>query len=259
MHIELLSATATAPSTGAAGAAISGDSLTVKNGNGRCRILHAWGKNQTAGFSQIAYPSGHDTTRNIRAGVSAGFNLGIIPLGFPVTVQPQELLGITIAGSATAGDVEQLCMLMRYDDLPGINQRLLTADQVESRMETLVTIEHSAVTTAGPSYGTPTAITTAADLLRANRDYAILGCTTRTSCMAAYVIGPDTGNLRIGVPGDISHSEIGSQYFPLMSRVSGLACVPVINSGNKASTFFHATADENAGTYLCTWYLALLK
>jgi hypothetical protein len=77
--------------------------------------------------------------------------------------------------------------------------------------------------------------------------------------MASYLIGPDTGNLRIGVPGDITKPEICAQWFPLMSRISGEACIPIINSGNKASTFAHAIADENAGTFLTTWHLALLK
>lgn len=259
MHIELLSATATQPNTGAAGAAIAGDSLTVKNGQRGVRIISAWARNQVAGFAQIAFPSGHDTTRNMRSGVPIGPNLGVIPFGRPVDVQPQELLGITIAGSNVAGDVEQLSMLLRYDALPGIDQRLISEAQLESRFETLCTIEHSAISTAGPSYGTPTVITTAADLLRANRDYAILGATVRTACQSAYLIGPDTGNVRIGVPGDVLKPELCGQWFMLMSRATGQACIPVMSSGNKASTFCGATADENAGTFLITWHLALLK
>jgi hypothetical protein len=261
MHIELLSVAATAPSTGAAGIALTGDSLTVKNGRGKIKIISAWARLQaTAGFVQIAFPSGHDTTRGIRVGCPlSSTTMGVVPWSSQIELQAQELLGITIAGSATAGDVEQLCMLVRYEDLPGIAQRLITANQLDSRVEKLCTIEMSSVSTAGPSYGTPTVITTPADLLQANRDYAVLGATTRTACMASFLIGPDTGNLRIGVPGDITKPEICAQWFPLMSRISGEACIPIINSGNKASTFAHAIADENAGTFLTTWHLALLK
>lgn len=261
MHLELLSVTATAPSTGAAGLAVTGDSLTVKNGKGKIHIVSAWARQQTtAGFHQITFPSGHDVSRGIRTGVAASAtNLSIIPFTNPIEVQPQELLGITIAGSATAGDVEQLFMLLRYEDLPGISQRLISVAQLDSRREKSATIEISNVSTAGPSYGTPTVITTPADLLMANRDYAVLGATTRTACGAVYMVGPDTGNLRVGVPGDIAKPELCSQWFVLMSRISAQACIPVINSGNKASTFAHAMADENAGTFLTTWHLALLK
>lgn len=261
MHLELLSVTATAATAGIAGVPVTGDSLTVKNGRGKIRMISGWTRMQaTVGFTQLTFPSGHDTTRGIRVGCPlSATHLGVIPWSSQIELQAQELISVTQSGSAVAGDVDQFCALIRYDDLPGIDQRLITPAQLDARFEKLVTIEHSAVTTAGPSYGTPTVMTTSPDLLQANRDYAVIGCTTRTACMAAYIIGPDTGNLRIGVPGDIAKPEICSQWFPLMSRITGLACIPIINSGNKASTFLHATADENAGTFLCTWFLALLK
>lgn len=259
MHIELLSITATQPNTGAAGAAITGDSLTVKNARGKVRMLSAWATNQVAGFTQIAVPSGHDTTRGYRVGVSAGKNLGILPLGFSLDLQPQELISSTIAGSNVAGDVEQTSALIHYEDLPGISQRLITAAQLDSRIEQLTTIEHSAVSTAGPSYGTPTVITTGSDLLLANRDYAVLGVSARTACHSVYFYGPDTSNLRIGAPVELGNEHLTSQFFVIQSRAHGLPTIPVIAAGNKASTFIGVTTDENAGTFLVTLYLALLK
>jgi hypothetical protein len=259
MHIELLSTSATAPSTGAAAAALAGDSLTVKNSRGKAQIIAAWGRNQVAGFHQIAFPSGHDTTRGFRSGNAIGSNLSLVAFGTALMVQPQELLSVTIAGSAVAGDVEQCSMLVRYDDLPGISQRLITAGQLDSQVQQLTTIEHSAVSTAGPSYGTPVAITQNSDLLLANRDYAILGATSRTACMSTYLVGPDTSNVRVGVPIALGQEAITSQWFVLQSRAHGLACIPVINSGNKGSTTIGVTADENAGTFIVTWYLALVR
>lgn len=259
MNIKLLSVTATQPNTGAAGAAIAGDSLTVPNSRTKGRILSMWGTNQVAGFAQIAFPSGHDTTRGHRAGVAIGKNLGILPLGMALFVQPQELMSFTIAGSNVGGDVEQVSALMQFDDLPGIEQRLITAAQLSARTETLTTIEHSAVSTAGPSYGTPVVITQNSDLLQANRDYAILGCTARTACHTVYFYGPDTANDRIGCPIEIGNEAYTSQFFVMQSRAHGLATIPVINSGNKSSTYIGVTTDENAGTFLVTLYLALLK
>lgn len=258
MHIELVSATATAPNTGAAAAAIAGDSLTIKNGKGKQRIVAAWAKNQTAGFAQIAFPSGHDTTRGFRVGVLAGSSI-VLPLGMSIPVNAQETLSVNIAGSNTAGDVEQLSMLVAYDDVPGIAGRLISAAQLDSRFEKLTTVEASIVSTGGPSYGTPKAINADSDLLLANRDYAVLGATCRTTCQTAYLYGPDTAQMRIGVPGDSAKPEIMAQWFPLLSRAHGLPMIPVINSGNKASTFLGVTTDENAGTFLVTWHLALLK
>jgi hypothetical protein len=258
MHIELIGATATQPNTGAAAAAIAGDSLTVKNGRGRSRIISAWGGNQVAGFQQIAFPSAHDTTRGYRTGVAIGNSL-VMPLGMAMPVNAQELLSITIAGSNVAGDVEQAYLLMQYDDVPGMSSRLISPAQLESRVQAITTIEASLVSTAGPSYGTPEAINADSDLLRANADYAVLGATVRSDVGAVYMVGPDTANVRIGVPGLSDKHELTSQWFVLMSRAHGLPLIPVINSGNKASTLLGCSANENAGTFLVTWHLALLK
>lgn len=218
-----------------------------------------WQTNQVAGFGQIAFPSGHDTTRGFRVGCSAGKNLGLLALGMAMTIQPQELLSLTIAGSNVAGDVEQLSALLYYPDLPGIDQQLITASQLDSRAVQFTTIEHSAVSTAGPSYGTPQLITQNSDLLLANRQYAVLGMTARTACHSVYFYGPDTANERVGCPIDLGNEAITSQFFALQSRAHGLPTIPVLNSGNKASTYIGVTTDENAGTFLVTLHLALLK
>lgn len=180
-------------------------------------------------------------------------------MGTDIKVQPQELISVTLGGSNVAGDVEQLTLLAHFQDLPGIEQRLITSAQLDSRVEKLTTIEHSIVSTAGPSYGTPTVITTGSDLLLANRDYAVLGFTGRTAPHAAFFLGPDTANERIACPVELGNESITSQFFILQSRAQGLATIPVISSGNKASTFIGCTTDENAGTFLLTMYLALLK
>lgn len=259
MHAQLLSVSATAPgAAGAAAAALAGDTLTIANGKGKNRIVAVWAKNQTAGFSQIAFPTAHDNTRGWRVGILAGLSIAL-PMGMAIPVNSQETLSCTIAGSATAGDVEQLSMLVQYDDVPGLGGRYISPAQLDSRFEKLTTVEASIVSTAGPSYGTPEAINADSDLLIANRDYAVLGATVRTTCQSAYLIGPDTANVRIGVPGDSTKPEITSQWFVMLSRAHGMPLIPVISSGNKAATLIGVTTDENAGTFLVTWHLALLK
>jgi hypothetical protein len=261
MHFEILTAAATAAVTaGSAAAALAGDSLTIKNGaSGKdIDIISMWQTNQTAGFGQIAFPSGHDTTRGYRAGVSIGINPAMLPLGQSMKVQPQELLAVTLAGTAVAGDVENISMLIRYKDLPGTNQRLIDWNELMRRISDYTTIETSVASTAGPSYGTELAITTGSDLLKANRDYAVLGMSSRTQVHSMNLRGPDLGNLRIGMPG-ILRQEYSSQFFTMLSRAHGEPLIPIINSGNKNQTFVGIATDENAGTFVTTLYLALLK
>ena len=257
MHLELVSVNATQPNTGGTGVVLTGDSLTVKNGHGKVSIKSLWQTNQVAGFGQITFPSAHDTTRGYRAGVPIGINPFLLPLGVDMDVQPQELMSVTIAGSNTAGDVEQMSMLLKYDNLPGVSQRLLTAAEVMSKTDKLTTIETSVASTAS-NYSAGVLITNGSDLLRANRDYAVLGMSSRTAVHAMTLLGPDTGNVKLGMPG-VLRQELAANWFMLQSRAYGEAMVPVINSGNKASTFVGVSTDENAGTFITTLYLALLR
>jgi len=259
MHIEIVTAAATAAATGgSAAAALTGDSLVVKNGEGEIDIIAAWQTNQTAGFGQIIFPTAHDTTRGFRANAPVGTNAALIPIGMQMRVKAQETLALTIAATAVAGDVENLSLLMRYKNLPGINARMITPQQLNSRMEKLTTIENSLASTAGPSYGTPETFVADSDLLQANRDYAILGLTPRTAVHAVYVQTPDGGNVRFGCPG-ILRQEITSQWFVLLSRMHGEALIPVFNTGNKNQCFIGVVTDENAGTFVVDAQLALLK
>lgn len=260
MHHELVAFSATQPNTGAAAAALTGDSLTIKNSRGKSpRIVQWWADQQVAGWQQLVFPTGHDTTRGLRVGVVASEVDFRLPLGMPVEVQPQELLSVTIAGSNTAGDVEQGCFMVHYPDLPGVTQRLMTFDQVRSRTKSLVTVNLTIAATAGPAWTGAELITAESDLLRANQDYAVLGISVETECLAVALRGPDTGYVRIGVPGnDTDDPYFGPNFFGLLSRAYDLPFIPVINSGNKASTYLEAAQDENGTDVACTIHLAQL-
>lgn len=259
MHIELITASATASAVaGSAAAGVGTDSLTIKNGKGAIDIVAMWQTNQAAGFGQIIFPSGHDTTRGWRAGVGVGVNVGLLALRQNIAVNPQETLAITLGAAATAGDVDNFSMLVRYRDFPGISGRLMTEAQVLSRTDKMTTVENSLASTAGPSYGTPELITADSDLLLANRDYALMGLTCRTAVHAIYMSAPDFGNVRIGAPGMLRY-DLGSQWFMMQSRLHEEPMVPVFSSGNKANVFIGVVTDENAGTFVVTAHLALLK
>lgn len=261
MHIELVSSSATAAAViGTAATALATDSLVVKNANRskRVDIIAAWATYQAAGFAQIAFPSAHDTTRGFRVGIPIGVSPFVIAPGQSIQVQPQETMAITLAEAATAGDVAQCSMLLRYEDLPGVNARLITHSELARRTELLTTIENSLASTAGPSYGTPELLTADSDLLKANRDYAVLGFSSRTAVNTIYLLGPDFGNVRIAGPG-VLRPEITTGWFSMLSRMYNEPLIPIINSGNKAATYIGVTTDENAGTFVVTAHLALLK
>jgi hypothetical protein len=258
MHFEIVSALATAPGAGAAGAALTGDSLTIKNGKGKIHTVAAWASRQTAGFSQLIVPSGHDTTRNWRAGVAGALTGQLtMPVDMRMPFDAQEVIASTIAGSGTAGDIELDSFLVYYENFPGINMKAMHASDVEKQIEKYTTVESSIAAVATGQYVSE-AITADSDLLKANRDYAVMGMSARTAAHALTLQAPDFGNVRIGVPGML-RPEVTNQFFMLMSRVHGLPLVPIFNTGNKAQVNVGFCSDENAAATLVTLYLGMLK
>jgi hypothetical protein len=109
--------------------------------------------------------------------------------------------------------------------------------------------------TAG--YNGARAINADTDLLKANTDYAVLGMTTDTECAAICLRGPDTGNLRVSVPGEpslVHHVELLVQAAE-PGRYN-LPLIPIINSANKGGTLIDCVNDENGGTANVTIWLA---
>jgi len=247
MHLELITATATAPGTGgAAGAAATGDSLTVKNSKTKARIVAAWMFLQGDGFLQISKPSGHDTTRGWRQVNDLGQITNLLPAGVSLDVEPQELLSVTIAGSATAGDVEIAQLQVLYDDLPGVNSRSMKwGDLLRRGMFGKLTTIQATLTGAAAGYTGVELINAESDLLWANQDYAVLGITTSTPCASVFITGPDTAYQRAAVPGQVTDNDEGRDYFAQLARSFDEPLIPIINSGNKNSTSLGFVQNEN--------------
>lgn len=257
MHLETITYQATQPNTGGAASAVTGDSLVIKNSKGPAHILNLWGFNQVDGFHQVVFPSAHDTTRGFRADINATDPNFRLTNGLGMDVEPQETMTITIAGSNTAGDVESGSALILYDDLPGVTARMMRWSELVRKLEKVTTIS-ATLTGAAAGYTGSELITAESDLLRANRDYAVLGITTDVACATVSVRGPDLGYQRASLPGNPDTSQQLQEGFCLLSRAFDLPLIPIINSGNKAATFIDFVQNENNVSPLVTIYLALL-
>jgi len=258
MHTEVVSYSATQPNTGAAATVFTGDSLTMKNARGKVQLLAMWGFNQVEGFHQLIAPSMHDTTRGWRTVVEATDITPRNVIGTPMWFFPQETISVTIAGSNVAGDVETGHMLLHYEDLPGTNSRHIGWDDLTRRIEKQTTIQ-ATVTGTAAGYSGSELVTADSDLLHANRDYAILGIETVTPCGCVTILGPDTGNVRTAVPGNSLRPDLCGSWFAMLSRAYGLPTIPVLNSGNKGSTFLSVGMNENFGATVLSVNLAMLR
>jgi hypothetical protein len=260
MHLELITAQAVAPGAGGAGIAVTGDSLFIKNSKSQGRIVAAWQQNHADGFLQITKPSGHDTTRGFRQVVDGANIMNLFAAGLSLKVEPQELLSLVLSGSAVGGEIESAMLQVLYEDLPGVDARMIDWEVLMARAEMLKlnTIQCS-LAGAGAGYTGQELINADSDLLQANRDYAVLGITTDIPVGAVYIFGPDTGYQKCAVPGGVSEADYGRDWFCALSRAQGMPLIPVINSGNKNSTFVGFVQNESNVSPNISISLALLE
>jgi hypothetical protein len=238
----------------------TGDSFTVKNAplTSDVFLVQFWTDNQVAGQVRIRSPKFHDNVDAIRARTQIGVLKGLMPMGAMQRLYPQDTEIVELAGSAVAGDIESVVQQIYYADLPGQSARLFSWDQIQPKIRHILGVRLAITlgTTAG--YNGARALNADVDLLQANQDYAVLGMTTDAEAAAICLRGPDTGNLRVSVPGEPDLVEDTAWWFKLLSEWTGLKLIPVINSANKGATLIDAVNDENGGTANVTIWLAML-
>lgn len=239
--LELITVRATNPSTGAAGAAVTGNSLTIRQTSDPVAMLNPWQTRSGAGLTRITSPLLHDSSVGIQFRGPAGPSVGWRDAQTPLF--GQDTLSVTLVGSASAE--EHSSWLHYYEDLPGVAGNFLTYDEFWARV-----IEMTGVlvtTTPGTTaFGTQVAINNVNDNLKANEDYAIVGATftagvATVGTHALRVTSSDFGNLGVGLPANGSSvapaNEESAQFFLDLAFNTGLPVIPVFNSANKAQTF----------------------
>ena len=248
MLLESIGYQATAAAaTGTPGTAFTNDNLTVKNARegSKVWIVALFSKNQTLGNQQLVWPSGHDVTRGYRWIAPAAKLVTPLALGTLIPINRQELIAPTIVGTAVAADIEQGIITLFYEDMPGQVARLIDYDTLMRFGTRQTTIAASIDPGVAGNWGGSEAINADSDLLRANTDYALLGACAGLQITAIGFNGPDSGNARVAIPGDIDMFELNQRWFVEWSRATGLPCIPVFNSANKGSSNFVLADDEN--------------
>lgn len=245
---ELITGFVTAPSTTQTNLTMStGDSLAIRSGpmDKMVRLIQAWTDQQTAGVLRIRSPKLHDNVQGIRYKATASDTVPLLPWGAAQRLYPTDVLSVDLSGSATAGDIESAALLLYYDDLPGVAGRFITADEVNKRAVNILTVENTLSLGTGGGWSGSEAINAEYDLFKANIDYALIGYVVDTECAAVAWRGADTGNLRVGGPGNETLRHVTAEWFMRLSKGYNVPAVPVFNSLNKAGISIDGTQDEN--------------
>lgn len=246
--LELVTVKATAP--GAAFAAMapnSGNSLTVRNAraDSYVALLQVWADVQGAGTFRLRSPRLHDNNQGIRLDTVVGDVVPLLPWGIPEPLIPQDPLTAEIIGSAVAGDVESVGMLIYYDDLPGAEAQLRSYEEIAGRIRHIVAVENTLALGTTGDYSGEEAINAEFDLLKANTEYALIGYFTDAEAACIRYRGADTGNYGLGGPGEPGLRHITKDWFLLLSQAYGLPLIPCLNFSNRAGILIDGQQDEN--------------
>lgn len=246
--LEIIGGFATAPSTTPTAVTnFVGNSNTIRNckEESPIRLLQAWVDVQGAGFLRIRSPRLHDNVQGIRLTNVVANPTPALPANPPQFLIPQDTLTIELTGSATAGDIESEALLIYYDDLPGIEARFITPEELRTRTVAIMGQENTlALGTAGGWSGEE-AINAEFDNFKANTDYALMGYLVSAQCLAVRWRGSDSGNLGVGGPGSIIEKPTTANWFVNLSDTHGIPLIPVFNSANKSAILIDGAQDEN--------------
>lgn len=246
--LEILAGIATAPSTTITQLTMSSQlSATVRNcpDDTLVQLLTAWADVQGVGFLQARSPKLHDNVRGITMATSIAEVDPLIPIGCGQRLYPQDALFLGLSGSATASDIETGCFLIYYPALPGVEARLITAEELKQRAKSIMGQTNVIATGTAGNFSGSQAINASQDNWKANVDYALAGYAVDVDCAAVRWTGSDSGNLGVGGPGNAKNKRLTSRWFIELSEATGLPLIPVFNAANKNAILIDAAQDEN--------------
>jgi hypothetical protein len=235
----------------------TGDSNTIKSfrEGTPAYLLSGWGLGATLGYQQVFSPRMHDTSRGIRYKLIAAVSVPPWQMGLKQLIYPQDVL--TIQQSGGGSEVDSGCYLQWYQDLPGVNARLVDWQQWQNRIEDIVTVETTHTQGTAGDWSGAVALNSGSQLLKANRDYMLLGYASDTNITSVGLHGPDTGNLRVCGPGTTDRKVTASWYMDL-SRLCMVPCNAIINAANVGATFVDVQGNTGSGTNIIEHTFALL-
>lgn len=233
---EVITGRATNPAALTALTMNTGDTASIRSyGDGATYLLeNAWAQNATAGFVRVRSPRMHDSTQSIRLVANAALPKALMPLGSEQRVYQTDALTLEIQGGGA--EVDAAAFLMYYGNVSSGGGRFAMWEQIKPLIRNYLTVQ---VDVAGPTtsgdWSAGTDFDNFTDLLHADTHYAVLGYTLDTASLAVALRGPDTGNYRVGGPGELNADETRG-WFKRLSQEHGTPHIPVISSQNKGAT-----------------------
>lgn len=226
--------TAAAAGTGVATPA-PGDTFQVPSFDltAKARIAQVYASGADTDFVRIRSPRMHDANQGLRLFAGTTKSVKLLPWEMSEVLYPSDTPVVEIDETAVA--TGGILVQYDYDDLPGVQPRLASPADIAGRVAHLSGVEVDLTSGAIGTWGNGEAINSSYDNFEAGADYALLGYTVSAATAGIAVTGKDTGNLKIGGPGDPTGQRT-SAFFVDMSDETGRPCIPIIAANNKGST-----------------------
>lgn len=235
---------------GAAGLGVAtpapGDTFAVPSFSlsSKAYLEQVYGDAANGSWVRIRSARMHDANQGIRLRLGTTPLRELLPWGADQVLYPSDTPTVEIDENAvgTGG----ILLQYGFDDLPGVQPRLASWEEVQPRIVQISGVEVAVTSGAIGAWGNGVAINSSFDNFEAGADYALLGYQSEVQCLGIAVTGKDTGNLKVGGPGAADVVQT-SDYFVAMSHNTGRPRIPVIAANNKGATLVQ-NVDVAAGT-----------
>jgi hypothetical protein len=228
--------------------ASTGDSLVIRSmpPNVNARLLQVWCDIQTAGFFQITSPRLHDSTRGLRFRTVAGETKPLLAFPSFQKLYDADVLTLTIAENAVAGDIALASLLIYYPDIEGGGAKLIDKATLMKRWVQQVTVENTITTGAAGGYSGAEAWNAESALLKGNTEYALVGYKVAVNGCSVTWRGSATSNFRVSGPCDQLGADYTTSWFLWLAEYFDLPLIPVFNGTDQGAIFVEGVQDENA-------------
>ena len=250
--------TAAAAGTGVA-TPMAGDTFTVPSvtPGTLSRLEQVWASGASTDFVRIRSPRMHDANQGLRLRVDGTVQVPLLPWSMDQPLYPLDTPIVEIDETAIATGT--IGVLYEYDDLPGVNQRLATWEEIDTRIINVMGCDVSlgAISAIG-QYSAGNALNSLFDNFEAGFDYAWLGYEVAAARHAIALSGPDTSFVKIGGPGS-GLPNVTSDLWQRAARITGRPYIPIIAANNKQSTLVFQTDNAASAAVNVTLLLAQLR
>lgn len=237
----------------------TGDATTVKyfDASQPAWIIQAWGQTATAGVFRIRSPRLHDPNQGIRLRTATTVVRPLLEETAKQYIVPQDLL--TVEGSGGGAETDVFSFMIYYQNLLQNAAHLITYEEYQARMVNISGAEVSGTSSATVGqYGGTTALNATFDNWKRNIDYAWLGGWADLAGCTIGVTGPDTGQVRIGLPMAVD-PLVNYDFFVRMAQQNNLPLIPVINAANIAATSIDVATTAVSTAFNATLVMAELS